>query len=93
MDNDNSTATPRADFGFNNTFFDSNGTNLGETALITWWDTGGINDFYSLDTTTARGFIVEFDSSLATPLPEPSTLALVGLCLAGLAITRGKRAS
>lgn len=92
VDNDISTDVPRADDGFNNLFYTPNGVNLGETATITWWGTGGINDFYALDATTSRGFIVEYDIAVdVRSVAEPSGLALVFLGATALAISRRVR--
>ncbi len=77
----------RSDFGFNNTYFDGRA----EDHLITWWNTGGLNDYYHSPEpihVAARGFIVEYD----TVVPEPAAMALAvsGACLA--AMRRRRRA-
>jgi hypothetical protein len=71
---------PRSDFGFNNTYFDRVHS---EEYTITWWRTGGINDYYAFPSLAfgdalggpARGFIVEFETPA---VPAPATLVLIG---------------
>ncbi|PLX28217.1 MAG: hypothetical protein C0600_10085 [Ignavibacteria bacterium] len=62
----NSPPLPRADAGFNNTYFNYSS----EEHLITWWNSGGINDYYHSPASNlgdanggpARGFIVEYEA-------------------------------
>jgi hypothetical protein len=74
-------------FSFNNTFSDY----TSEEYLITWWGTGGLNDFSESGYLDSRGFIVEYDPTatavsgpelgsapvlLGSPSPNPANGAL-----------------
>lgn len=72
----NDPVIPRADFGFNNLYFDGSP----ESVTITWWNSGGINDYVPTPNPAfgdgnggpSRGFIVEFGT-----VPEPGSWALL----------------
>ena len=65
-------------FSFNNNYFFTHS----EEHLITWWGTGGLNDYYYAPDDPypkAQGYIVEYD-----PVPEPSTVTLFAFGALGL---------
>jgi hypothetical protein len=79
-------------FSFNNNYFD---TGLTEEHLITWWNDGGLNDFYHSPTGTndpdwdhSRGYIVEYSSA---SVPIPGAFLLLGSGLVGLVVIKRKK--
>ena len=83
----NDPVIPRADAGFNNTYFDGGP----EGFAITWWNTGGINDYTGAANPAygvARGYIVEFS---VAAVPEPSTWAMMILGFAGVGFMAYRR--
>jgi hypothetical protein len=79
---------PRSDFGFNNLYFDGSP----EGFLITWWNTGGLNDYVNAPSPSlgdaiggqALGYIVEYDAAL----PAPGAALLFASGLLGLHLLR-----
>lgn len=79
-------------FSFNNNYWFTHS----EEHLITWWNTGGLNDYYhspsaAINPVVALGYIVEFDTE-PDVVPEPSTLAIWSLlALCGIGYGRRRR--
>jgi hypothetical protein len=72
----NDPVIPRSDDGFNNIYF----SGAAENYTITWWKTGGVNDYYHSPSPAlgdaiggpARGYIVEFEVSTIAVLISPA---------------------
>lgn len=82
----NHATLPRSDFGFNNLYYDGSS----EEVAITWWSSGGINDFSNLGYADARGFFVEYN---APGIPDSLGGVWIGLpvFLMALCHRRGTR--
>lgn len=73
--------------GYGQTF---NGGGAAGTGGTSYWSADAMNPFISAGAQQGSG-ILQIDLLPSTDIPEPSTLALLGVAMLGLAIIRRKR--